>query len=249
MKLQKVYTIILGLALIAPQASLQATVPGKTSWVSSLFSLGAKTITLPLTTLSFCYRNLFAGAVLAGVASWGYWKYVRPQWSQRQTRLAQIAPVHAKKISDWCENPGAFQQLTSETQTTEINTLHSALVAQSLTERFCSWIPTSIHAWLYGKFGLTSGRSAHYFFEALKKTTQVRGKRTDDGMLDTSFETIRERDPLAAHHCDLLKILNFSKDNAKTAAVGAYNARAFNGAAHGEPNSEFTFDLPHTTKA
>lgn len=182
MKLQKLYAIILGLALIAPQANLQATkVPasqGNFSWVGSalgtLASFGTKTLTFPFTTLSFCYRNLFAGAVLAGVAYWGYKKYAQPLWNTYQNEVSARAQNCYKRIDELCSDFQKIKTMTEQEREQEAQKIQTTLNECSWTETYHStrWLP-----W-------THGGSAIHFFNTLKQgnqfipTTQVAEKKS-----------------------------------------------------------------------
>lgn len=163
MKLQKIHTILLGLALIVPQVNLNATAnPGKFSWFGSLASLGAKTLTLPFTTLSFCYRNLFAGAVLAGAAYLGY-RYAKPKWDAYQNELSKNAKACYEKISSYCTKPNCqkFIALDEQEQITEIEKIQTVL-------NKCSWSEW-FHSTFLHKLPFARGGQAQLFFDTLKK--------------------------------------------------------------------------------
>ena len=166
MKLQKLYAIFLGLAFLAPQANLQAVkIPasqGNFSWVGSTFgtlaSFSAKTLTFPFTTLSFCYRNLFAGAVLVGVAYWGY-RYVQPLWVKHQEVVSDEAQECYNTINRHSYNFETFNTLAEQAQNTEAQRVQTILNKCSWTEWFHSttWLP------------LARGGSAGHFFQTLKQ--------------------------------------------------------------------------------
>ena len=159
MKLQKLYAIILGLALIAPQTPVKAVTPSRTSWVSSLLSLSSKTLALPLTTLSFCYRHLFAGAVLTGVAYWGYTRHMQPWLKKHEANVCERAKKCYADLGDLSFNFERFNALPDLEQTATAQKIQNVLNECSWAEWFHSttWLP------------LARGGSATRFFETLKE--------------------------------------------------------------------------------
>lgn len=226
MKLQKLYAMILGFALISPQTNLQATkVPasqGNFSWVGStlgtLASFSAKTLSLPFTTLSFCYRNLFAGAVLAGVAYWGYKKYAQPLWNTYKEKRKTESRELAAKVNLVCTHRSEFYKLDPRVFQ---NSLQKALNSNSATERVCSWLPDSWHIWLNKKYDFTRGRSAYWFVKALSEKRTIRTKT------GTNYEAedLSATNPISQHQLNILRTLRY-ESGSENAVKAAYQTRA-----------------------
>ncbi len=244
MKLQKLYAIILGLALISPQANLQATkVPasqGNFSWVGStlgtLASFSAKTLTFPFTTLSFCYRNLFAGAVLAGVAYWGYKTQIQPRWVEY---LKKRSTREAESVNLYSANPVGFTKLSQEEQNTHASTLQRTINSYlPWHKQILSLFPHRCLSW----FGCTKDNSANNFFEQVKAaaatTINLRQDRTTQMLVDQSAN-----DPLSQSQRSVLELIYYS-NHPEDAVSNAYHRRAVSATLSNSLNGKDSVDLP-----
>lgn len=214
MKLQKLHLLtFLGLALWAPQSSLNAKVPNSTlntSWSSvvmgTVASFGTKSVKLPFKALNLCYQHYIITLAALGTGYWAYNKYFIPWNTERLAKIKQNCEVQANLVNAISANPVGFQSTIAENPQ-YVSNLQNVLNSNSITERLCSWIPTKIHSWLHDKWGLERGRSAHYFFEAAQQARNI------NLHWDDATEQLRDMspsEPFSQQHLNILRLLSYS---------------------------------------
>lgn len=229
MKLQKLYSVLLGLALFAPQISLNAKIPtptlGSTSWskaiLGSLAWLGAAPVKAPYKALGFCCQHYLITLAALGAGYWGYRNYFIPWNTKRNEEIRKDSEIQAQVVNTISKNPIGFQSTIAENPQF-VSRLQNVLNSNSISERFCSWMPTKMHTWFHDRFGLVRGRSAQYFFDAALKAHEmtiycnVKTKLVEDKS---------ETDDFSNHQLNVLRTLCYS-NRPEDAVSKAYMTRA-----------------------